>query len=323
MQFFYIPLFLLSSFSFSQKKIPVGIWEKFDIRQIPKENLLINSKEIKDAIDNDNNGYIDDIVGIGFDEFENLKPEEFLSDTNNHQYYEHGTIVAELMLKKNPNISLCGVGFEYTSDRLKKAGLLGLSYEERQLQFPKELEKMKFFVDSSIDFFVRKKVKIVNISWGIDLEHIIEINPNFGGTYLNQKEMATKWLTAFRGFLTDSFRKNSSIIFVVSAGNSGQDIETAFDVPALIDLPNVIVVGALSKDEKGVASFSNFGKNVTVFAPGEGIIIKTIDRKEIEEDGTSLSAPFVSATVAKLIEEKKTIKEIKQQLLKIKNLRSN
>ncbi len=73
MRFIYTIILLASFCSFSQKKIPVGIWENFYISQISKENLLINSDEKYDGKDNDKNGYVDDIVGIGFDEFENME----------------------------------------------------------------------------------------------------------------------------------------------------------------------------------------------------------------------------------------------------------
>lgn len=314
-------IFCLIHFScFSQDKVNIGIWENFDTQKIPSENLLINPKEKKDGKDNDKNGYIDDIIGIGFDEFENIKAESFISTPNNSGFYNHGTMVANIMLSKNTNIALCGVGFEYTSVRLKKSGLSKISTENRLAQLPKEFEKMKDFVTTSVDYFAKKRVKIVNLSWGLYLDRIIELNPNLGNSYSERKENATLWLTNFQKYLTDAFQKYPKILFVVAAGNEGFNSIKALDVPGTIDLPNVVIVGALDKTGKKIADFSNFGTNITVLAPGESVIVKDIDGIEVEEDGTSLSAPFVSAYAAKLFEEKLSAFEIKQKLLALKQI---
>lgn len=317
-----LPLFLLISFiSFSQEKVKIGIWENFDSTKIPKENLLINSKEKQDGIDNDKNGYVDDILGIGFDEFENTIPANFIATPTNKDFYNHGTMVANILLSKNANVSLCGVGFEYTSVRLKKSGLTKLSTENRLAQLPKEFEKMESFVNKSVDYFAKRNVKIVNLSWGLDLERIAELNPNLGTNYTERKENARLWITTFQKYLTAAFQKYPKILFVVAAGNEGVDSIKAVDVPGIIDLPNVVVVGALNKIGDKPAYFSNLGSNITVFARGEGIKVKDIDGKEVQEDGTSLSAPFVSAYAAKLFQEKLTlVQQIKEKLKTIKQL---
>lgn len=307
---------------FSQNKVNVGIWENFDVGQIAKENLLLNTKENYDGKDSDNNGYKDDVIGIGFDEFENKKEEKFISTATNYDSYSHGTMVANLLLSKNSNVALCGVGFEYTSDRLKKSGLSAMSSESRIAQLPSELDKMHDFVEASVDYFAKRKVKIVNLSWGLDLNRIMELNPNFGDSYISRKENATKWLLTFQKHLTDAFQKHPEILFVVAAGNEGVDSMAAFDVPGTIDLINVVVVGALDKQEMVISGFSNFGENITVYAPGESVKTKDIDGKEVEEDGTSLAAPFVSAYIADLLEKNINTNQIKQKLLEIKYLRT-
>lgn len=312
--------FLINVSAFSQDKVNIGIWENFDSQKIPLENLLINQKEKKDGKDNDKNTYVDDIIGIGFDEFENIKTENFISTPNNSDFYNHGTLVANVMLSQNKNIALCGVGFEYTSVRLKKSGLSKISTENRLAQLPNEFKKMENFVNTSVNYFAKKRVKIINLSWGLDLERIIELNPNLGNSYSERKENATLWLTNFQKYLVDAFQKHPKILFVVAAGNEGVNSIKAIDVPGIIDLPNVVVVGALNKTGDKIADFSNFGTNITVLAPGESVKVKDIDGIEVEEDGTSLAVPFVSAFAAKLFQEKLTAVQIKQKLLALKQI---
>jgi len=69
--------------------------------------------------------------------------------------------------------------------------------------------------------------------------------------------------------------------------------------PASYDLPNVISVAAVNNNGN-LWSGSNYGNTITVAAPGESIISTLPDNQYAFEDGTSMSAPFVTGVAALL-----------------------
>lgn len=110
--------FLSSSFCYNnqnhnpQTKIRVGIWEFFDAKAIPVNNLYINENEIpNNQMDDDHDGYIDNIHGIGFDYLEQPTNHNFLPTVDEIDLYFHGTAVADVILRNNPNVELVGYGF--------------------------------------------------------------------------------------------------------------------------------------------------------------------------------------------------------------------
>ncbi len=89
---------------------------------------------------------------------------------------------------------------------------------------------------------------------------------------------------------------NKGCVVVVSSGNGSVDINKKYISPAY--MKNVITVGAVDAVNH-LAYFSNFGKSLDVVAPGMGIESTWIDgSKDHAEDGTSMSAPYVSALAA-------------------------
>jgi len=92
-----------------------------------------------------------------------------------------------------------------------------------------------------------------------------------------------------------NYANSQGVICVASAGNSGSDVLV---YPAA--LPNVMGVASVS-DYGTPSSFSNYGTDVWVAAPGEGIVSTYPYGTYSAGWGTSFSAPFVSGTAALLV----------------------
>ena len=111
----------------------------------------------------------------------------------------------------------------------------------------------------------------------------------------------------FSTSVEDAIRRSiaQGITYVVSAGNGPTDVNGT--VPAR--MPEVITVGA-STETDSMASFSNFGPGVDLFAPGVNMQTASIidhNGNGIPDDvtgpmeGTSLSAPLVAGVVARFL----------------------
>ena len=89
------------------------------------------------------------------------------------------------------------------------------------------------------------------------------------------------------------FAWSQAVAMVASVGNESKIVEDIY--PATH--PRVIGVGATDFQDQ-ITSFSNFGLDVSVMAPGEGVVTTFPGGLWATASGTSFSAPMVSAGVA-------------------------
>jgi subtilisin family serine protease len=109
----------------------------------------------------------------------------------------------------------------------------------------------------------------------------------------------------------------AGILFVAAAGNDGSDNDRRPHYPSNYDLPNVISVAALDRNDS-LASFSNYGvKTVHIAAPGKDILSTWIGNDYREASGTSMATPFVSGVAALIIanEPNITMSQLRERLL--------
>lgn len=99
----------------------------------------------------------------------------------------------------------------------------------------------------------------------------------------------------------DAALKMPHILFVVSAGNDGRDIDARPVWPASLALENMIVV--TSADSFGrLAEGSNWGvKSVDVMVPGERVVVTDHRGAEGRASGSSFAVPRVTAMAARLL----------------------
>jgi subtilisin family serine protease len=101
------------------------------------------------------------------------------------------------------------------------------------------------------------------------------------------------------------YANRQGVICVASAGNNGED-----EVVYPAGIAGVMGVASTS-DTDTRSSFSNYGSDVWVAAPGEGIVTTYPYGTYAAGWGTSFSAPFVSGTAALLVQVSPTINQAK------------
>ncbi len=91
------------------------------------------------------------------------------------------------------------------------------------------------------------------------------------------------------------------ILFVVSAGNNGRDIDDTPVYPAALELSNMIVVSSADGFGKPALG-SNWGRrSVDLLVPGEKLELTDFDGQPARGSGSSMAAPRVVALAARLL----------------------
>ena len=138
---------------------------------------------------------------------------------------------------------------------------------------------------------------------------------------VNIRVISASWgSTSNSKALEDTIRAagEAGILFVAAAGNDGSDNDRRPHYPSNYDLPNVISVAALDRNDN-LASFSNFGvKTVHIAAPGKDILSTWLNDSYREASGTSMATPYVSGVAALIIanEPKISMEKLRERLLK-------
>ncbi|MEF3303252.1 S8 family peptidase [Paenibacillus sp. GYB003] len=142
-----------------------------------------------------------------------------------------------------------------------------------------------------IDWCVRNRMHIINMSFGMKNR---------------SKSLHEAVRTANR----------MGIVVVASSGNEGK--LTSIDYPARFS--QVISVGATTSHKK-IAPFSNRGKAIDLYAPGDKIRSTWLHHKYMELSGTSMATSHVSGVIALMLSVKPDLSpsEIKSLLQKTSN----
>lgn len=222
----------------------------------------------------------------------NLKREEYtgfvegLSILGN---YTHGTHVAGIAAAGNPAIRLMSsrisFGYEIIPPQPTLAEAVRSANETREF----------------IDYLRKANVRVVNMSFGgsqAGYEYALEAN-GIGDSPEHRAQIARILFELGYDSLYEAMESAPEILFIPAAGNSDHDIDFNKIIPSSIDLPNVLVVGAVDQagDETG---FTSYGKNVRVHANGFEVPSYVPGGRVMEFSGTSMSAPNVTNLAAKL-----------------------
>jgi subtilisin family serine protease/subtilisin-like proprotein convertase family protein len=229
-----------------------------------RDNIYINPGEIAgNHIDDDGNGYVDDVKGYDFGEQDN--------DTTDD--VGHGTAVSGVIGAVGDNgIGVSGVNWAVSILPLKIADQFG------RLQGAAIVAAHEYVTDLR-----NHGVNIVatNNSYGAFAPQFYE---EFGESIAERAAIAEFIATGG--------------VFVAAAGNDSADNDQEFRAyPASYNLPGIISVAATDAFD-ALAGFSNYGQqNVDVAAPGQDILTTTPGNNYAFVSGTSFASPLVAGMI--------------------------
>lgn len=226
------------------------------------DNIWVNPGEIAgNGIDDDGNGYVDDIHGIDC-----ANNDSDPMDDNNHGTHVAGTIGA------TGNNGVGVVGVNWTTQ------LMGLKFLRANGggAISDAIECLAYAANMAARTTDPVNLKVTNNSWG-------------GGGF---SQVA---LDAFNALGAES------VLSAVAAGNDyGNDNDTSPVYPASYDAESIITVASTTHTD-GMSSFSNFGaESVDLGAPGSDILSTVVGGGYDSLSGTSMATPHVAGALTYL-----------------------
>ena len=244
-----------------------------DLGAQPAGPIWTNPYDPVDGIDNDGNGYVDDVHGWDFFDGDNSVYDGSSADPS---IDAHGThVIGTIGARANNGIGIAGLNWNVTIIPAKFLGPTGGTTAD---------------AIRAVDYFTDLKTR-----HGLNL---VAINNSWNGGGFSQA-------------LLDAIGRaaRADILFVAAAGNGGPDgigddldrtpsYPAGYDTTAAAGYNSVITVAATDRSD-GLAGFSNFGaRTVDLGAPGVDIL-STIPRNGYAfYTGTSMAAPHVTGAAA-------------------------
>jgi subtilisin family serine protease len=229
-----------------------------------KDIMWVNKNEIPgNKIDDDNNGYVDDIHGIN-----TLKRRSDGSAMGNPMgSHSHGTHVAgTIAATQNNNVGIAGIA--------ANARIMAIR------AVPDDSDETDKDIVESFLYAAKHGAKLINCSFGK--------SHNEGGMIVNET--------------IDHIGKTYGALVLAAAGNDyGRDIDTDKAFPASFESEYLLVVASTAKSG-GLSWFSNIGlKSVDLAAPGSNIYSTVKNNKYANMSGTSMATPTTTGVAAEVL----------------------
>ncbi len=251
------------------------------------DHIWTNKGEIPgDNLDNDENGYIDDVYGW-----------DFYNDDATVCHYSYSS-------KLNLNVASPEDNDDHGTH---VAGIIGATLDNG-------------IGIAGIASKIDVKIMILKINGGrkgtgtlADAVEAVKYATRMGADICN-----LSWGTSSYTASLKQVMKESDMLFVAAAGNTGEDNNNQPIYPASLKLDNLISVTFIDSDGK-LTSASNFGlDSVDIAAPGDDIL-STIVGSYGALSGSSMAAPQVSAVAALLYATNENVYPLSVKELILKN----
>ncbi len=228
-----------------------------------QRNIWRNPGEIpENGIDDDDNGYVDDIIGWDF-----VNQTEGMAGSGYDWQHEDNDPTTTKVAHGNSVLGIIGATTDNT------IGIAGIIRNCKLM-----LLRAGYFKPNGM-----QALSIANIA-----KSLIYAADN-GARVINISSVGKTFSQSYEDAL--AYAIDQGALVTCSAGNEGSDTPV---YPAAYDLPGIISVGATTRMDR-ITAFSNYGNWVDVSAPGESIMTTILDNGYGKVIGTSFSSPMVAA----------------------------
>ncbi|EQC44361.1 S8 family serine peptidase [Bacteriovorax sp. Seq25_V] len=257
-----------------------------------RDHILINPNENFDGVDNDGDGFVDNVLGVHYDAGNNLK----FSTPLQGRIMDPGP-------RSSQKAGVYGIPFETintnATGQINSHGTHVASIALRDLESASLLAFAGDFGEAKYLDLISKKLKESKVDF---------VNMSFSFPHFSSGDVARE---TYRS-LQEMFKNNPETIFFVAAGNNGRHFTASRDsclYPACYQFDNVVTIGATDSDKfdetgsEKMAEYSNFSETyVDFFAPGTKVKAALLGDMQIRYSGTSMASPMALNQAAKLKE---------------------
>lgn len=248
--------------------------------------------------------------------------------------YIHGTHVAGISLKDNPNARVLSMKVIPTVYQETSASSSNQSKAPQKISNEAPTKTFDQFKSQLIDDSTSQVEEMIKLHNYVNFHRVDVVNQSFGIGYGDAQnfikasfnndlkrdptdiELKILVKTYFDNLLKEGprmFAAAPNSLFIIAAGNDHSDNDAFPDYPADIQAENKIVVAATLGFRK-LADFSNFGATrVDIAAPGVAILSTAPTNTYIALSGTSQATPYVTNVISLMrdLNPKLSVRDIK------------
>ncbi|RKY93020.1 MAG: hypothetical protein DRQ01_05525, partial [Ignavibacteriae bacterium] len=321
--------------------VMVGIWDSGVDVDVFKNQVFINSNEKVDDIDNDNNGFVDDVYGIAFSLEEDyttrlLYPmtEKDLENYSNMTMQIKGlmdlqaainspeaTELKKKMSTMNPDdmkpfleeLALFAMyvhgthvaGIAINNNPYAEVLVARITFDHHAIPAPPTVEVAEKAANNymeTVKYFQANNVRVVNMSWGWTLKEIEGmLEANGIGKDAEERSKLTRKIFDIYKDGLYNAIKSAPEILFITAAGNS-DNDVTFDEVIPSFFDLPNLITVGAVDQAGEETgFTSFGESVDVHANGFEVDSYLPGGNKIEMSGTSMASPNVVKLAAKLL----------------------